>query len=205
MNKACNTDTPNSTLCWSCQTATAIPLFFCSTCQTVQPPKTCSPFTLLGIHAGLAIDLNALEERYLELQRQLHPDCFIKASATEQLYATQQTARVNVAYENLKNPLTRAENFITLMAHEEREDQVSGEFLMQLMETREELENAESLEILRNLEAKVKSSYEQAWDHLQKSCQDEAWPKAQKQLVCARYWEKMERKVSSKLATMEIC
>ncbi len=65
-------------------------------------------FELFGLPARFAVDTAALEARYLELQREVHPDRFAAASQAEQRVSTQLATRVNEAYQTLKSPLKRA-------------------------------------------------------------------------------------------------
>src|SRR5580765_3338341 len=65
-------------------------------------------FELFGLPVSFAVDTAALEARYHELQREVHPDRFAAASGAERRLSMQLATRVNEAYRTLKSPLKRA-------------------------------------------------------------------------------------------------
>src|SRR3989442_9513042 len=65
-------------------------------------------FELFGLPARFAVDAAALEARYRELQREVHPDRFAAAPEIERRASMQLATRVNEAYQTLKSPLRRA-------------------------------------------------------------------------------------------------
>ena len=60
-------------------------------------------FQLFEIEKSLFIDLNILEEKYLELQKEFHPDKYVNASEQEKRLSIQITSYINEAYNTLKN------------------------------------------------------------------------------------------------------
>jgi len=99
-------------------------------------------FQLFQLPAGFDVDLTELGTRYLELQRNFHPDNFATASERDRMMAVQQAANINDAYHSLKQPLLRAEHLLALrgvkLSHEQRSFTDTA-FLMQQMELREQL------------------------------------------------------------------
>lgn len=71
-------------------------------------------FQLFGLNESFSIDLDALAERYRQLQRALHPDRFASATDQERRLSLQQTAQINAAYQALKDPLQRAQYLLQL-------------------------------------------------------------------------------------------
>ena len=65
-------------------------------------------FELFGLPPRFALDAGALDVRWKELQRQVHPDKFAAQGAAAQRVAMQWSARINEAYRRLKSPLQRA-------------------------------------------------------------------------------------------------
>ena len=89
----------------------------------------------------------ALEARYRDLQREVHPDRFATAPASEQRRSMELATRVNEAYRTLKSPLSRARYLLELAgidAAVETNTSMPGAFLMQQMELREALEQADT-------------------------------------------------------------
>jgi molecular chaperone HscB len=91
------------------------------------------------------VDLPALEERYRELQREVHPDRFAGASQAEQRVSMQLATRVNEAYQTLRSPLRRAEYLLSLQGVDpefETNTAMPTGFLADQMERRERLGEA---------------------------------------------------------------
>ena len=106
-----------------------------------------NPFELFDLPVAFQVDSALLSERYLALQKSLHPDNFSAASAQEQRLAIQKSAEINDALRILKDPITRADSIIAINTGEtENPEEKSNndiDFLMQQMEWRETLENIE--------------------------------------------------------------
>jgi len=97
-------------------------------------------FQLFQVPAQFDLDLTELGTRYLELQRNFHPDNFAAGSERDRLLAVQQAANINDAYHSLKQPLLRAEHLLALRGVKISQEQRSftdTTFLMQQMELRE--------------------------------------------------------------------
>ncbi|STY62844.1 Fe-S protein assembly co-chaperone HscB [Mannheimia haemolytica] len=107
-----------------------------------------NPFALFDLPVQFQLDNAQLSERYLALQKQLHPDNFAHKSSAEQLEAVQKSADVNEALNILKDPVLRAEAIIHIHTGEkkdlEKQSAKDVAFLMQQLEWRECLESIES-------------------------------------------------------------
>src|SRR5580765_8487763 len=109
-------------------------------------------FELFGLPTSFAVDTAALEARYHELQREVHPDRFASAPEAERRVSMQLATRVNEAYQSLKSPLKRAVYILQLRGVDpgfETNTAMPPEFLMEQMSWRERIEagseNSESL------------------------------------------------------------
>ena len=99
-------------------------------------------FDLLGLPAAFELDAGQLDQRYRELQRQLHPDKFVHASSSERRESLSRAVSVNEAYRLLKDELKRAELLflrLTGTAPDKGQSTAAPELLMEVMELREEL------------------------------------------------------------------
>lgn len=107
-----------------------------------------NPFALFDLPVVFQVDSALLNERYLALQKSLHPDNFSAASAQEQRLAMQKSAEINDALRILKDPIARADSIIALNTGEQENPEEKSNkdigFLMQQMEWRETLENIEN-------------------------------------------------------------
>ncbi len=145
--------------CWSCKGPVAGRALFCSVCGAVQGPGAVDHFTRLGLAPGFDIDLGQLERQYFGFQRRLHPDRFAGKSPREKALSQQQATALNEAYETLKDPLKRA---AYLLAHRGRPVDLTAcgtindpELLMEQMEKREAIAEAESLDDITRLSAEA--------------------------------------------------
>lgn len=104
-----------------------------------------SSFELFGLQPGFALDAEALEAAYREIQSRVHPDRFAHAGDAERRASLQWTTRVNEAYRTLKNPVSRASHLLALHGVDvafETNTAMPADFLMEQMELREALEDA---------------------------------------------------------------
>jgi len=102
-------------------------------------------YELFGLSTAFDVDLDALSERYRELQRTIHPDKYADASDQERRLSVQRAAQVNEAFRTLKDPLSRARYLLQLHGvdtDEETDTSMDAGFLMEQMELREGLEEA---------------------------------------------------------------
>lgn len=106
----------------------------------------------------------ALDRAYHEVQNQAHPDKFASAGGAEKRVAMQWATRANEAYQTLKNPLARAKYLCELNGVDlqvESNTAMPPAFLMQQMEWREALEEAQAAKdvgALESLEADLKAA-----------------------------------------------
>jgi molecular chaperone HscB len=103
-------------------------------------------FEIFGLPPQFAIERNALDARWKELQREAHPDRFASADAQAQRQAMQWSVRINEAYQRLKDPVKRASYLCELKGapiQAESNTAMPPAFLMQQMQWREDLEEAQ--------------------------------------------------------------
>jgi len=113
-------------------------------------------FELFGLEPVFAVDVDQLQTRWRDLQRQFHPDRHAQDDAAGRQQALQMAAHVNAAHDTLRDPVKRAGYLLQLAGHGidgERSTIADTDFLMTQMELREQLDEAESLETLDALEA----------------------------------------------------
>ena len=100
-------------------------------------------FGLLGLPAQFDLDPQVIERAFFDKTKELHPDRFANAPAAERVAALSRSRALNDAYQTLKKPVPRAEYLLAragvTIGDNERLD---PEFLMQILELREELAEA---------------------------------------------------------------
>ena len=122
-------------------------------------------FALLGLPRRFQIDLKTLDERRKDLQRQTHPDRFAAQGAAAQRVAMQWSVRVNEAYQRLRDPIRRAAYLCELAGvsiDAERNTAMPPEFLMQQMQWREDLDDAQTPEQIEALLDAVSAAQRQS-------------------------------------------
>ncbi len=115
-------------------------------------------FELFGLVQQFAQDRLAIDGRWKELQREAHPDEFAAQGAAAQRMAMQWSVRINEAYQRLKDPLKRAAYLCELngaAVNAENNTAMPAAFLMQQMEWRESLDDAESLADVEAISAEL--------------------------------------------------
>ena len=119
-------------------------------------------FRFFGLNQQFKIDLSALDQAYLAIQKEVHPDRHARGSDTEQRLAMQMATMANTAYQTLKNPILRGLYLCQLHgvdAKLETNTAMPAAFLMKQMEWRESLDDqAEDLPALEGLMVEVEQS-----------------------------------------------
>jgi molecular chaperone HscB len=116
-------------------------------------------FELFNLPVTFAQDRPAVDARWKDLQREAHPDKFAAQGAAAQRIAMQWSVRINEAYQRLKDPVRRAAYLCELHhapINAENNTAMPAAFLMQQIELREALDDAESTEDLDEINAQAK-------------------------------------------------
>lgn len=118
-------------------------------------------FELFNLPQRFAQERSAIDRRWKELQREAHPDRFAAQGAAAQRVAMQWSVRINEAYQRLKDPQRRAAYLCELHGMPIRAEDNTAmppSFLMQQMEWREALEEAQTLADIDALESQVRQA-----------------------------------------------
>ncbi|CAJ1069517.1 iron-sulfur cluster co-chaperone protein HscB [Xyrichtys novacula] len=191
--------------CWSCkQPLEETPAFFCLSCNMVQPPEAeTSYFQIMDCDYTFTLDTHKLQRRYLQLQRSLHPDNFSQKSAKEQEYSESQSALVNKAYKTLLKPLSRGLYMLELQGMRIEEGTDSGadsEFLMELMEINEALDEAQSPEQAERIGRDMKEKLAELTEEIDAALLKGELQGAKALLAQMKYYANIEEKVKEKLS-----
>ncbi len=120
-----------------------------------------SDFELFGLPVQYAQDRAAIDTRWKELQREVHPDRFAAQGAAAQRIAMQWSVRINEAYQRLKDPLKRAAYLCELRGapiNAESNTAMPAAFLMEQMTWREALDDAATGADLDVLDAQLRQA-----------------------------------------------
>ena len=113
----------------------------------VNPSASDDYFRFFGLEQHFKLDLSALDQAYLAIQKEVHPDRHARGSDTEQRLAMQMATFANTAFQTLKNPIQRGLYLCQLHgvdARLETNTAMPAAFLMKQMEWRENLEDQEN-------------------------------------------------------------
>ena len=70
-------------------------------------------YEALGLEPKLALDLDDLKKRFYDRSRQWHPDRFSRGTSEEKQRSEEMTSTLNDAFRTLRDPVTRAEYFLS--------------------------------------------------------------------------------------------
>lgn len=118
-------------------------------------------FQLFGFTEAPVIDKKLLAEKYFALQKQNHPDFFTQASEAEQEESLQQSADINKAFTTFQNEDRTIEYFLQLkgIVVTDEKYQLPPEFLMEMMEINETLEEKDGVTVTAELAVIEKDLY----------------------------------------------
>ncbi|WVQ84491.1 Fe-S protein assembly co-chaperone HscB [Cryptococcus sp. DSM 104549] len=151
---------------------------------------------------GFALDKADLRSKWVRRQRELHPDKYTAKGEKMVEQARDLSGRVNEAYAVLGDDLRRAEYILSIYAQgPEETDKLSDPMLLaEILEAREELEEAESQEEVDRIRAAnhehvadIVGSLEEAFSHSPPDLEG-----AKTLAVQLRYWMGLEKAAKEK-------
>lgn len=100
-------------------------------------------FELFEIPVSLKIDKALLPKKYFALQKKYHPDFFTNATEAEKEEALQKSSAINKAFKIFQQPDETIKYVLQLkgLLEEEEKYQLPTDFLMEVMELNETLED----------------------------------------------------------------
>jgi molecular chaperone HscB len=149
------------------------------------------PFAVLGVPRRIDLDERELEQRYLALSRDAHPDHHQQAAADAQAEALRRSAAINDAYRLLRDRWRRAETLVELTAPGAmaRTKQLDPEFLGAAIELAEAVATATPGE-KPALAARIEQELERRFAAVAQAFAEPQAETAARRLHEARYWRK---------------
>ncbi|XP_078051463.1 iron-sulfur cluster co-chaperone protein HscB-like protein, mitochondrial [Augochlora pura] len=184
--------------CWNCNFIYESKLF-CPKCKTLQePPKNLTYFDLMDIPESYDVTLTQIQRKYKELQKLFHPDKFGTKTEKEKQLSENLSSLINNAYTILSSPLQRGLYMLKLnkIIISEGTDNMDPEFLMEIMERNEKIENAlnnhtkikeltkENEIILNNLSMDIAKAF-----------QEKDMEKAKAHLIRMKYYDSINKRL----------
>lgn len=160
-------------------------------------------FEIFGLSPKFAVDRAVLDARWKDLQREAHPDRFATADAQTQRQAMQWSVRINEAYQRLKDPLKRAAYLCELHGapiQAESNTAMPAAFLMQQMQWREDLDEAQGQDDLERMADEVAATRRTMLQELQATADDlQDWPALSQQVRALMFVERFASDVENRL------
>ncbi|KAJ8379416.1 hypothetical protein SKAU_G00001940 [Synaphobranchus kaupii] len=193
--------------CWKCESAIHVaPVFFCPVCKVIQTPdEHTTYFDIMDCDEAFALDTQKLQRRYLHLQRSLHPDNFSQKTQKEQEYSETQSALVNNAYRTLLKPLSRGLYMLELGGIPVKEETGIGgdqQFLLEIMEINERLDETQSKEEADNIGVSMEGRLQDITEKINASFCKGDLQSARVLIVKMKYFANIQEKVKEKLSEM---
>ena len=160
-------------------------------------------FNLFQLEPSFDIDTEALEQTYRALAARFHPDKFASASAFEQKQAVMMSSTINDAYRTLKSPIDRAAYLLksqNINADAPEHTSFSPEFLMQQMEWRETLMDAQmeqNHDAIRALDQEIQEVQSNLYQDLQQAFEQQDYESAAQWVRHGRFLNKLRNEIAS--------
>ena len=160
-------------------------------------------FNLFQLEPSFNIDTEALEQTYRALAALFHPDKFASASAFEQKQAVMMSSTINDAYRTLKSPIDRAAYLLksqNIDADAPEHTSFSPEFLMQQMEWRETLMDAQmeqNHDAIRALDQEIQEVQSNLYQDLQQAFEQQDYESAAQWVRHGRFLNKLRNEIAS--------
>ena len=160
-------------------------------------------FNLFQLEPSFNIDTEALEQTYRALAARFHPDKFASASAFEQKQAVMMSSTINDAYRTLKSPIDRATYLLksqNIDADAPEHTSFSPEFLMQQMEWRETLMDAQmeqNHDAIRALDQEIQKVQSNLYQDLQQAFEQQDYESAAQWVRHGRFLNKLRNEIAS--------
>lgn len=168
-------------------------------------------FELFGLPPAFALSRESLEHAYRDIQAEIHPDRFAHAGEAEQRLAMQWTARVNEAYQTLRQPFARALYLLEMQgvhAMDARNTAMPADFLLQQMEWRERLEEARAakdISALQRMETETRAQAGQLERQLGELLDERhAYTEAAEVLRKYRFMDKLLQEIEEAMEEIDI-
>ncbi|KAJ3133493.1 hypothetical protein HDU90_005813 [Geranomyces variabilis] len=189
--------------CWSCGAPIPRSAVTCPADNKLQPtfPESTYHDVLLPdtphaeIPYAFDIDLRALRAAFLALQTRVHPDGFARASPTEKACADMQSSFINKGYQVLREPLSRAVYLLGMHGEVvgEKDGVADPELLMDVMEAREALEDAQDEAEIQELNKQNAARVEETIKGISEAFRMKDIGRAKSLTVQLRYWQNIKK------------
>ncbi|MCK6395378.1 Fe-S protein assembly co-chaperone HscB [Zoogloea sp.] len=167
-------------------------------------------FALFGLPVGFSVDMDRLEQAYLDIQGKVHPDRFAHLPDADKRLSMQWATHANEAFRTLKSPLARGQYLLELKGIDpafETNTAMSPAFLMEQMEWREALGEAREAadeEVLEDLARRIRHSNRSLIEQLAVQLDEQGDLEAAADTVRRlKFLEKLQHEINDALTALE--
>ncbi|XP_058764041.1 iron-sulfur cluster co-chaperone protein HscB homolog isoform X2 [Vicia villosa] len=187
--------------CWNCHDVPqSAPFLFCQSCRCVQPvDHSIDYFEIFGTEKKYDVEGINLEGKYKEWQKKLHPDLVHSKSQKEKDFAAEQSGRVIDAYRTLSKPLSRAIYMLEGVEIDEEQTISDPELLAEIMEIREEVEEATNSEALNHIRSQMQEKLQNWSNAFADAFERRDFEEAKNVIRRMRYYSRVIEEVVKKL------
>ncbi|KAI0655088.1 Co-chaperone Hsc20 [Cubamyces menziesii] len=184
--------------CPSCSAPLPTALPVCSNCSYIAPiPESMTYHEMLGTPYEpnpFAVDVRQLKNQFRAVQAVVHPDRWVSRPPEQQAIAAAMSSRINEALHRLSNPLRRAEYILARegFAGEESDKLDDMELLMEVMEARESLANAQSPDEVAEIRAENDAKIQDSIQEIERLVADKDWPALRTAAIRLKYLQGIE-------------
>jgi Fe-S protein assembly co-chaperone HscB len=150
-----------------------------------------NPFAVLGLPQQLDLDPGVLEQRYLKLSRECHPD-HLHGEGADCVAVLQRAAEVNDAYRALRDRFDRARILVDLLDESAmaRNEKLDPDFLMTALDEAEAVASVRTPEERARLRASIGQELEHSFAAVVQALRSRSADAAATALHQARYHQK---------------
>ncbi|KAF8096478.1 hypothetical protein N665_0307s0009 [Sinapis alba] len=195
-----------SSVCWNCGgfSSEKAVFLFCESCRSIQPiDDSVDYFQIFGLEKKYELDAGtgSLEGKYKDWQKKLHPDLVHNKSQKERDYAADQSAKVTEAYRTLTKRLSRAMYIMKLNGKHVNEEETITDptLLMEIMELREAIAEANDSKELDQIRSQVQEKLKQSSDSFAEAFESHRFDEAVKCIQRMTYYERACEEIVKKL------
>ncbi|WZY80108.1 hypothetical protein YC2023_026492 [Brassica napus] len=195
-----------SSVCWNCGFSSDKAAFlFCDSCRSIQPvDDSVNYFQIFGLEKKenkYELEGGSLEGKYKDWQKKLHPDLVHNKSQKERDYAADQSAKVTEACRTLTKRLSRAMYIMKLNGKNINEEETVTDptLLMEMMELREAIAEADDSKELNQIQSQVQENLKQWSDSFADNFESQRFDEAVKCIRRMTYYEKACEEIVKKL------
>ncbi|KAL0672314.1 hypothetical protein Bca4012_000294 [Brassica carinata] len=195
-----------SSVCWNCGFSSDKAAFlFCDSCRSIQPvDDSVDYFQIFGLEKKekkYELEGGSLEGKYKDWQKKLHPDLVHNKSQKERDYAADQSAKVTEACRTLTKRLSRAMYIMKLNGKNVNEEETVTDptLLMEMMELREAIAEADDSKELNQIQSQVQENLKQWSDSFADNFESQRFDEAVNCIRRMTYYEKACEEIVKKL------